>query len=282
MKGCLKIWTLILLAAVAAAGFAEEPKPLLVAGRTYSPPFSSEESLSYEVYWKPAFLFPAFKAGEIRLQLDQTEYEGRPTFRIRAWANSDGALLRVAGIQVRNYFESEIDRTNFRSYHHLQNLEEGKRRRHLELRFDYDQGKTWVRETDPSVEPPRVLKDLTRPGIPAPVVDVLSAFYVTRLRPFKTGELLSFQLNDRGEFQQVIGLAVGKEKVPTPIGDFTSMKLTTRGGLFRDGGDFRIWFSDDTYRIPTRFEADVKFGKVYGSLVRIETPRYSRGLVRVP
>ncbi len=278
----LHVTALVVGATLLALAYAQDFPPLLGRVDGFVAPFPEGERLSYEIYWKPLFLLPALKAGEVRLEIAAVTSPETEIWRIRAWADSDGALSRIAGIEVRNYFESDIDRRTFRSYRNLQHLREGRRHRNLELRFDYAHDRTLVRETDPSASPEKVIRDQIKPGIPAPAVDVLSAFYVTRLREFSPGDRFLLHLNDRGEFQPVKVVAVRREQVKTPLGSFPSILLTTQGGLFRDGGDFRLWISRDELRIPLRFEADVKFGKVYGSLIRLETPRLQRGLIRLP
>lgn len=275
-------WLLLLLLLLWALAPAQVtlqslPQPDAV----YQPPFSAGERLVYQVNWKPVFLLPAFKAGEISLEIVESEFKDRDTYRIQAWAKSDGALTRVAGLEVRNYFESEVDRQDFRSYRNIQRTREGSRQRNLELLFDYEGDRTVVRETDPSVTPPREIRNKVQARIPAPAVDVLSAFYVTRLKQFSPGERFSIWLNERGEFRQVEVGVLRKEKVKASVGSFECHLVSTQGGLFKDGGDFRLWFTDDRLRVPVYFEADVRFGKVYGDLIRLETPQLHRGVIRV-
>lgn len=244
-------------------------------------PFQSGERLTYQIYWKPLFLIPALKAGEIRIEIREFPNSDPKTWKIRAWADSDGALTRIAGIEIRNYFESEIDRVDYRSYRNLQQTREGKRHRDLELRFDYRGNRTLVRETDPAATPPRLIRDQVKNGIPSPVVDILSIFYVTRLKQYAAGERFHFHLNHRGDFEEVRVMAVRTERLRTPLGRFPSTLLSTQGGLFREGGDFRLWIAQDGTRVPLRFEADVKFGKVYGDLIRLESPQLQRSVIRV-
>ena len=258
-------------------GFTE----LLPEGAEFTPPFDSGEELRYEIYWKPMFLIPSLKAGEVRLRLDNSRLEGVDTFKIRGWAISDGALTSLTGLKVNNYYESEIDRKNFRSYRILQQFRQGKRQRDLQLVFDYSRKLTRVKETDVSSDPPRLLRNGPKPGIPAPAVDVLSVFYVARLHKVKPGDRFIIYLNEKGSFRKVRVIAEKTETVETPVGNFPSIKLSTTGGLFRQGGDLRIWYSEDHLRIPTKFEADLKLGKVYGQLIRVATPRMTKSIIRV-
>lgn len=255
---------------------------LLKSGSSYEAPFADGEQLTYEVNWKPIFFIPALKAGEIRLSVEKSKYQGHDTYRIQAWADSAGSLTRVVGFRVRNYFESQVDRRTFRSYRIFQKTRQGDRRRDLELIFDYDKDQTTVHETDPSTNPPRVLRDAIKKGVPSLAVDVISVFYVARLRSIDPGEHFSVDLNEHGDFRRIRVMAEDTEKVTTPVGAFPSLKLSTTGGLFHGGGDFHIWLSLDNLRVPTKFETDVKFGKVYGELIRLQTPTLTRSVIRVP
>ena len=40
------------------------------------------------------------------------------------------------------------------------------------------------------------------------------------------------------------------------------------GGLFKEGGQFKIWFSADEKKVPVQFEVKVKLGRVFGELKR--------------
>lgn len=245
-------------------------------------PFAEGETLEFEVNWKPIFLFPAFRAGRIRLTITPSEYRGRPTFRLQGWAESEGTLSRVAGMEVRDYFESQVDRYTFRSYWNLQKLREGKRQRDLELTLDYEQDCWWIRETDPGQDPPRVLGNLRRTGIPSPVVDVLSAFYVPRLVALTPGSGFSVDVNESGTFRRIRVRIEAEETVETPLGTFASVRMATVGGAFRIGGDLRVWYTKDPPRFPVKFETEIKFGRVYGTLVRLVSPKATRRVHRVP
>ncbi|MBI4444372.1 MAG: DUF3108 domain-containing protein [Acidobacteria bacterium] len=242
-------------------------------------PFQSGERLSYIVNWKPLFFIPALKAGELSLELRESTYAQKETYTINAWAVSSGALPRIAGIEVQNFFESIIDRQNFRSYRILKKIREGERRREVEVRFDYGLNQTHLREADWSQDPPRELRNETISGIPGPLSDVLSVFYVARLKELQEGRQYLVYLSDNGKHQEVRASVERQEKIGTPIGNFPTARVSTVGGLFRGGGDFRIWYSQDNLRLPVKFEADAKFGKVYGHIIKFETKNMSRGRI---
>lgn len=255
-------------------------EPLLREGLTYSIPFQPGETLVYEVNWKPVFFFPAFKVGELNLDVKKSTYREKEAFKISALAVSNGALSRVAGLDVRDYFESIIDGESFRSYRVLKQTREGDRKRDVEILFNYNLDQTHVLETDVGLNPPKKIRDEIISGIPGPLTDILSVFYVARLRNLEVGDNYVIYLSDNGKHEKVQVKVQKKEKIGTPIGRFETLKITTVGGLFREGGDFRIWYSQDNLRVPVRFEADVNFGKVYGHLLQMQTEGMVRGRVK--
>lgn len=272
-------WGLLgLTAAISASG---PNQPLLKEGLSFSSvPFRPGEHLVYEVNWKPLFFAPAFKAGELSMDIEKSRYLQKDAFKISAWAISNGALPRVAGLEVRNYFESIIDKSNFRSYRMLKRTRQGNRKRDVEVMFDYSTGQVRVRETDVGAEPPEELRNEVLSGIPGPLTDILSVFYVARLRDMTVGDQYLIYLSDNGKHRAVQVYVERKEKVRTGLGQFNTVKITTQGGLFSGGGDFRVWYSQDGLRLPVKFEADVRFGKVYGQIIQLQTEGLSRGLIR--
>ena len=270
----------VFLALVLVAAPEKAPLELLGKKQHHSVPFQEGEKLRYEVNWKPLFLTPAFKAGELTFSIHQSEYKKRPTYTISASAFSDGLLSSIVGLKVRDYFESNIDRETFRSYRLLRRVRQNKRKRDMEVVFDYDRDAILVHETNLATDPPEeVHKKID--GIPGPIADILSIFYVARLHPLEPGQEYQVHLSERGEAKQVRLQVQTREKVQTEIGEFNSVRVSTVGGLFRNGGDFRIWYSTDPLRFPVQFEADVKFGKLYGKLIGLETPQESRSVIRI-
>jgi hypothetical protein len=265
---------------VGVASPQKPPLELLDKNNDYSVPFQEGEKLRYEVNWKPLFLTPAFRAGELTFSIRQSQYKKHPTYTISASAFSDGLLSSIAGLKVRDYFESNIDRKTFRSYRLLRQVRQNKRKRDLEVVFDYDGDSILVHETNLASDPPEEVHKKIE-GIPGPIADILSVFYVARLHSLEPGQQYQVHLSERGQAKQVHVHVQTQEKVETEIGEFDSVRISTVGGLFRNGGNFRVWYSTDPLRFPVRFEADVKFGKIYGKVIGLETPRESRSVIRI-
>ncbi len=67
------------LAVVLVAAPQKAALELLGITQHHSVPFQEGEKLRYEVNWKPLFLTPAFRAGELIFSIHQSEYKKRPT-----------------------------------------------------------------------------------------------------------------------------------------------------------------------------------------------------------
>ncbi len=276
---------LLILASLTGAGFGrasqKQSSALLGNPQDYSVPFREGERLRYEVNWKPVFLIPAFKAGELALSIKDSQYDERSVYTISADASSDGLLSSVAGLEVRDRIESNIDRRTFQSYRILRQSRRNERKRDLEVLFDYQKDSILLRELNTEITPPLEIRNEEFEGIPGPVADILSVFYVARLRSLSPGDSYLIHLNDRGKIKPVTIEVQGREKIATDIGSFDSVKISTVGGLFGNGGDFRIWYSTDRLRAPVQFEADVKLGKVYGKVIGLETPQMTKSVIRI-
>ena len=271
--------TLVLAAGILCLFAAAKQAENFFAGELPSQvPFQETESLRFEVNWKPLFLMPAFKAGEVSFSIRQSAYQQKPTYTISAWAISEGPLTSMIGLKIKNYFESTVDRNDFRSYRLLRKTHQNKKQRYLEVFFDYDDKFTRIHEINLETDPPKNIRDQTIAGIPGPIADVLSVFYLARLRALQPGEKYFIHFSESGKIKPVQVVVQQQERVSTDIGVFDSVRLSTVGGLFKGGGDFQIWYSTDEYRLPVQFEADVRYGKVYGKITRLESPRRIRGI----
>ena len=230
--------------------------PLLVKGQAYTAPFQAGERLRYEVNWKPVFMLPAFKAGEISFEIGESQYQGRPAFNISMDAISAGRLIEVANLEVRNRFESIIDRKSFQSYRILKKTRQSKRKRDTLTVFDYLKNSTWLRELDASTDPPKQLRNRTIPGIPGPLTDVVSVFYAIRVHRLESGREYTLNLSDNGRAREMRVQVQEREKVETGLASSMRSSLRPReesspGGAAYGSGTRRIDFGCPSSSRPT-------------------------------
>jgi Protein of unknown function (DUF3108) len=237
--------------------------------------FPPGEKLVYQVRWNPPawmFFLPALTAGELTFQVDPSSLDGgRPAWRITAEAVSSGTLPAITGISVKDHFESLIDPQDFCSLQMTKLLREGKRQRDVFLTFDRARGTGLYVAYDVSKNPRVQLKNQELQGLPSCVQDLISAIYQTRLRNIRLGGEYPLIICDDGVVKQVSLRVTKRESVETEAGKYWALKVETFsvfGGLFRQGGTLVVWVNDDARRIPVRFEAKVKLGRILGSIKR--------------
>jgi len=152
-------------------------------------------------------------------------------------------------------------------------LREGKRLRDIVLTFDAERGTGHYLAYDAAKTPPAQLKNEEVKDVPACVQDILSGIYVTRLQELRSGNKFPLVVSDDGTVKQVEVRVKERETVEAIAGRFSAWKVETVsvfGGLFKGGGTFLVWFSDDAHRVPVKFEATVKVGRVFGTVKQIK------------
>jgi hypothetical protein len=267
---------ILLGAVVFAAGGQSDLAPAAKAAPEL-PPFMPGETLRYKVDWDPPwflFFLPKMEAGHLELALQEgPSYEGKPAWRVTFKANSSGTLARLTGLKVEDVFESLADPETLCTYRVSKKIREGKRKRDIEVRYEPEKGRLHIRETDVGKSPPHATKDRFKQNIPACVRDLFAALYALRRERLQPGASRRWVLGDDDVVKEVETRVLRKETVMAPAGPTSSLHVETvslLGGLFKDGGEFRIWLSDDQRRLPLKFEVQVKLGKVDGRLLTVK------------
>ena len=272
---CRKVFLTILLAASLFAGSfnghaqrdaskpAEAPPPALPA----------QELLKYHVEWNPPwwlFMLPSMEAGEATLSLEgETQYNNQKAIRIIFTARSSGTLTRLAGIRIDDSFEFTTSPETYCTLSVVKKVREGKRMRDLDITYLPDNRQIHIREVDVSGDPPSVLRDKKYDGIPPCVKDLFSALYHFRRNSLEAGTRSRVLVGDNEKVKEVEVYVEKQVQVRTQAGVYPAWQLNTvavMGGLFKSGGQFRIWLSTDDRHMPVKFEAKVSIGKVTGTL----------------
>lgn len=236
-------------------------------------PFSIGEHLVYLIKWDPPwylFFLPAMEAGEVDLQLlGDAEYKNKKAWKIVFTAHSSGRLTKVAGMKIDDEYIFFTEPQTFCALGASEKLREGKRKRQIEVEYLRETNQLHFREMDDSVNPPKLKKDEIKSDIPSCVQDPLSALYFFRLSELRPDHDQKFVLGYNDRIKEVKAHVEKLESIETPAGKFNAWNVSTSalmGGLFKDGGQFKIWFSADQRKVPLQFEVKVSLGKVFGKL----------------
>jgi len=203
-------------------------------------------------------------AGRAWVSVLPGEPEGRPVLRFVAEARSQGFFAWLFRFRVDDRTVATWEPESGCSLAIEKRLAEGRAVREQSITFDREQGVALV--TDPK------LKD-ARFAVGPCVLDVLSAFFVTRLRGVpETGEL-TLPVFDNGKHYQLGVRFLGRERLdlPGPLGlkaatIVVEPSLLEGTGLFVKQGRLKIWLTDDARRIPVRMRSKVAIGSVSADL----------------
>lgn len=242
-------------------------------------PFEPGEKLIFHVEWSPPwylFFLPTMDAGEVRLSIEQgPEREQKPSMRIVFTAKSSGTLAKLTGVHVDDYFESHVDAHSLCTASVVKRIREGRRKRDIEVTYMPASNQLRIREVNVAVSPPKVDRDSVVNDIPSCVRDIFSAVYDTRRRNLTEGFAHRVMVGEDDKIREIEARVERKEDVKLQLGRFDAWKVDTAsvlGGLFKDGGQFKIWMTADERRLPVKFEARVRLGKVTGTLKEATVP----------
>jgi hypothetical protein len=205
-------------------------------------------------------------AGRAWVRVLPGEPAGRPVLRFVAEAQSQGFFAWLFRFRVDDRTVATWEPESGCSLAVEKRLAEGRAVREQSITFDRKEGVALV--TDPKV------KD-TRFAVGPCVLDVLSAFFVTRLRGVPE---LTLPVFDNGKHYQLGVRFLGRERIdlPGPFGRRAATivvePLLLEGtGLFVKQGRLKIWLTDDARRIPVRLRSKVAIGSVSADL-EVYTP----------
>lgn len=164
---------------------------------------------------------------------------------------------------VRDRFVSYWDFTTGRNVGSEFHADENKKRRREKFRYDRRQNKVVALKQSGGKPEVEVTYD-----VPDGVVDLAAAAFQVRNQPLKLNDELSVPI-----FTGVITYTMrakvdAREKRTTPMGEKDCLKVgftaEWAGGL--SARKLTMWFTDDAFHVPVRFEAELVLGSVVADL----------------
>jgi len=201
-------------------------------------PFVVGEELVYRA------TFGKLRAGTARMRVEGIEMvRGRPAYHVVFTIDGGIPLFRV-----RDRYESWIDVQTLASLRHHQQISEGRYRR----------------TTTYEIYPERALYQKNDDSLTASVANPLddgSFIYAVRAAAVRVGEIRREDRYFRPDRNPVVLTGVRREEVTVPAGRFAAVVVapTIRTkGMFSEGGEAEVWFSDDERRYPVQVKS--RFG----------------------
>jgi hypothetical protein len=127
--------------------------------------------------------------------------------------------------------------------------------------------------------------DHARPGRNGEVVlpegvdplDLISALVQTREWNLQPGEKRDLTVQFARDIYAITITAEGYEEVRTPLGKYRTLVLVPRmekepKGLFKKGGEIKVWIAQDGSRLPVKMQLKLNFGSATLSLASYTPP----------
>ena len=246
--------TLLPLLALAAA-FAARPAAAQTSTGLRAP-FYPGESMEYAVG------YGRLPAGSLEIRIEELDtLDGRPAYHIVFAAESNKAISYV--YDINSIEESWFDAEEFYSLRYKRRSTENDRTRTKE--YVFDQERQVRTEPDGDVEPasPRA-------------VDQVAMFYYVRLLPLEPGSKFVLRNQADPNDNPLTITVLKKERVKVPAGTYDTyvldLDVRTDSGLFKRGGENRIWVTTDPLHVPVKISSKVGLGSFQAELVD-----YTRG-----
>jgi len=225
--------------------------PSLAAAAPFTA-FKDGETFTYKVGFA---IFP--HAGDIVIAAHDQKQDGADVVRVTTDTKSRGIVRGLYAFD--NQAEVLIDRASGRMLHVKESGADPKRATDTELVLDY--ATRTARYTD-RVRPDRSVEIPIPAGDP---MDLISALVQTRTWNLKPGEKRDILVQFGRDFYPLSIEADHYEEVGTPLGTYLTLVLIPRmekdpKGLFKKGGEIKVWISQDARNLPVQMQLKLNFG----------------------
>ena len=231
-------------------------------GEEASLPFGPGERLTMRIS------YARLLGGRAHLSVEKGEGESR--FRFVATAKSEGFFAWLFRFRVDDRTVAEWDPVTGCSLGIEKHLREGRAHREQRVVFDPATGRA-------EVEDAKVAQKAF--DLPPCILDVLSAFFVARVRGIEEAQPLRLPVFDNGKSYVLEVRFLGRERLdlPSPLGRrvptiVVEPVLAEGTGLFVKEGRLKLWLTDDGRRIPVRMRSKVAIGSVTAELESYTPP----------
>lgn len=245
---------LLLALLVGAAPAAAQTQP---ASAQRSVPFQPGERMEYAVS------YGIVPAGTMEVRVAGLEtFAGRPAYHFVFEAQSNRTVSYL--YELDSTEEAWFDAAELYSLLYKRHSVENDKTRVRQYRFD--QARQVRIDEEGEVEPasPRA-------------VDQLSMMYYLRLLPYKPGARFSLQNQVDPDDNPVRVEVLKTERVKVPAGTFDTyvLKLVvkTDRGIFKKGGDNRVWVTTDPSHVPVKFTSKIGIGNFQAELTEYRAGR---------
>ncbi len=216
--------------------------------------FRPGENLEYAISYGPV------PAGSMELRVvELAPFDGRTAYHFASEVESNRAVSYVFEIESRE--EAWLDADRLHSLKYRRDAMENDKPRDRE--YTFDQQRQVRVDASGEVKPTS-----------ANAVDQLSMIYYLRLLPYDQGSRFTLRNQaDPGDNPLTVRV-LKRERIKVPAGTFDTwvveLGLQTDSGVFKKGGDNRLWLTTDARHLPVKISSKIGLGNFAAELVRYE------------
>ncbi len=239
----------------------------LAAACTDSPSFALRpgEAFTYRVGWGIIG-----GAGEIKISAHNEMLAGLPLLRVTTTTATRGLIHLIYPFKATA--ESRFDDRNGRLLASEATSTAGPRGTRTNIVFNYAQGVASYVDY--------IHAERSKPALPIPPgnpADLITSLVQARTYAMKPGEKRPVLVLFDDEFYELTIFADHYENIRTPLGRFDTLVLIPRmekdpKGMFKRGGEVRVWITQDERHLPVKFEVKLKFGTATAQLTGYTPP----------
>lgn len=220
--------------------------PLLEATNLEPLPIRVGETLTYSV---KIVGLPAGK--QITKVVQETTLNGHHVYHLTSESQTGGVFAKL--YHFRDWKESYVTTDQLYPVRHVKTLEDRKYRAQVKVDFDL-KGYAQYSKNQNS----RCIE------VPIGIQDDLSMVYFVRLKQLKVGQTYTFPVLVKDKPQDVTLTIYRREVMKTDVlGRVETLALRTSHG-------YLMWLTNDKFRIPVKIEADTPFGRLTGTLEKVD------------
>jgi Protein of unknown function (DUF3108) len=197
------------------------------------------------------------KAGEITIAAHDEKQNGVDVMRVTTETRSRGFVRGLYAFD--NEAEVVIEKSTGRMLHVKESGSDPKRATDSEISLDYNT------RTAKYVDRVRTERSIEIPIPEGDPMDLISALVQTRDWNLKPGEKRNLLVQFGRDFYPLTLTAEAYEEVRTPLGIYQTLVLVPRmekdpKGLFKKGGEIKVWISQDLSNLPVKMQLKLNFG----------------------
>lgn len=240
---------------------------LLSPASPFAAPFTAfgpGESFTYRVSWG---IFPS--AGEIVISAREDVNDGVPVIRATTTTESRGFVSVF--YDYENAGEMIIEKSTGRILLAREKGSDGRRSSDSVTTFDY------AKRTATHTDQARPGRNRTFELPSGDIIDLVSCLIQTRTWEVKPGDWREAIVYFGRDIYPVTLAAEAYETVETPMGAYKTLRLAPRmekdpKGVFKRGGDVKVWIAEEGRRLPVRMQLRLKIGVATLTLIKYTPP----------